>query len=247
MTSFHCPPSRVRNVTSGTRLAFTVLEHGVRSPWAQTLAPRGRHVQLIFLPAFDSLAYDEPRSPSPCPRCASSSTSSRSPTRRTSALAASHCHVSQPGLSTQVREVEQLLGVRLFERDRRGVIVTPAGEDDRRTCARPAHRRPRPGRSRAPSHEAAGRAAAPRRHPDHRAVLAAAGPARRAARPSRTEAAAARGEDRACCSTCRPGQDRRRAARDRRAARRRGDALPCSTTRSCSRCRPGIRSPGRSR
>ena len=44
-------------------------------------------------------------------------------------LAASHCHVSQPGLSTQVREVEQLLGVRLFERDRRGVIVTPVGED----------------------------------------------------------------------------------------------------------------------
>lgn len=44
-------------------------------------------------------------------------------------LAASHCHVSQPGLSTQVREVEQLLGVRLFERDRRGVIVTPVGEE----------------------------------------------------------------------------------------------------------------------
>jgi LysR family hydrogen peroxide-inducible transcriptional activator len=43
--------------------------------------------------------------------------------------AASHCHVSQPGLSTQVREVERLLGVRIFERDRRGVIVTPAGEE----------------------------------------------------------------------------------------------------------------------
>lgn len=44
-------------------------------------------------------------------------------------LAASRCHVSQPGLSTQVREVERLLGVRLFERDRRGVIVTPVGEE----------------------------------------------------------------------------------------------------------------------
>ncbi|HYC00857.1 MAG TPA: LysR substrate-binding domain-containing protein [Candidatus Limnocylindrales bacterium] len=41
--------------------------------------------------------------------------------------AAAHCHVSQPGLSAQVREVERLLGVRIFERDRRGVIVTPAG------------------------------------------------------------------------------------------------------------------------
>lgn len=44
-------------------------------------------------------------------------------------VAASRCHVSQPGLSTQVREVEQLLGVRLFDRDRRGVVITPAGEE----------------------------------------------------------------------------------------------------------------------
>ncbi len=43
--------------------------------------------------------------------------------------AASHCHVSQPGLSAQVREVERVLGVRVFERGRRGVIVTPAGEE----------------------------------------------------------------------------------------------------------------------
>lgn len=43
--------------------------------------------------------------------------------------AALHCHVSQPGLSAQVREVERLLGVRIFERDRRGVIVTSAGEE----------------------------------------------------------------------------------------------------------------------
>ena len=43
--------------------------------------------------------------------------------------AASRCHVSQPGLSLQVAEVERLLGVRLFERDRRGVLVTPAGEE----------------------------------------------------------------------------------------------------------------------
>jgi LysR family hydrogen peroxide-inducible transcriptional activator len=43
--------------------------------------------------------------------------------------AAGSCHVSQPGLSAQVREVEELLGVRLFERDRRGVLVTPVGEE----------------------------------------------------------------------------------------------------------------------
>jgi len=43
--------------------------------------------------------------------------------------AANHCHVSQPGLSAQVREAEQLLGVRIFERDRRGAIATPVGED----------------------------------------------------------------------------------------------------------------------
>lgn len=43
--------------------------------------------------------------------------------------AATACHVSQPGLSAQVREAEQLLGVRLFERDRRGAVVTPAGEE----------------------------------------------------------------------------------------------------------------------
>lgn len=42
--------------------------------------------------------------------------------------AAAHCHVSQPGLSAQVREVERLLGVRIFDRDRRGAVVTPAGE-----------------------------------------------------------------------------------------------------------------------
>lgn len=42
--------------------------------------------------------------------------------------AAEACHVSQPSLSAQVAEAERALGVRLFERDRRRVLVTPAGE-----------------------------------------------------------------------------------------------------------------------
>lgn len=42
--------------------------------------------------------------------------------------AAEHCHVSQPSLSAQVAELEHTLGMRLFERDRRKVLVTVAGE-----------------------------------------------------------------------------------------------------------------------
>lgn len=42
--------------------------------------------------------------------------------------AAEACHVSQPSLSAQVAEAERALGVRLFERDKRRVLVTAAGE-----------------------------------------------------------------------------------------------------------------------
>lgn len=42
--------------------------------------------------------------------------------------AADRCHVSQPSLSAQIAELEQALGMRLFERDRRKVLVTVAGE-----------------------------------------------------------------------------------------------------------------------
>ncbi len=41
--------------------------------------------------------------------------------------AAEACHVSQPSLSAQVAQVEETLGVVLFERDRRRVLLTPAG------------------------------------------------------------------------------------------------------------------------
>jgi LysR family hydrogen peroxide-inducible transcriptional activator len=41
--------------------------------------------------------------------------------------AAERCRVSQPSLSAQLAQLESVLGVRLFERDRRRVLLTPAG------------------------------------------------------------------------------------------------------------------------
>jgi LysR family transcriptional regulator, hydrogen peroxide-inducible genes activator len=43
--------------------------------------------------------------------------------------AAERCHVSQPSLSAQLAHLETVLGVRLFERDRRRVLPTAAGKD----------------------------------------------------------------------------------------------------------------------
>jgi len=43
--------------------------------------------------------------------------------------AARACGVSQPGLSAQIRQLEALLDLRLLERDRRRVLLTPAGEE----------------------------------------------------------------------------------------------------------------------
>ena len=43
--------------------------------------------------------------------------------------AAEQCHVSQPALSAQLAQLEDIIGVRLFERDRRRVLVTAAGRE----------------------------------------------------------------------------------------------------------------------
>lgn len=42
--------------------------------------------------------------------------------------AAEACHVAQPSLSAQVAELEAALGVQLFERDRRRVLITARGQ-----------------------------------------------------------------------------------------------------------------------
>lgn len=42
--------------------------------------------------------------------------------------AAERCHVAQPSLSAQVAQLEDALGVQLFERDKRRVLVSPAGQ-----------------------------------------------------------------------------------------------------------------------
>ena len=43
--------------------------------------------------------------------------------------AAAECHVSQPALSTQIKELEAELGTRLVERQPRRAVLTPAGHD----------------------------------------------------------------------------------------------------------------------
>jgi len=48
--------------------------------------------------------------------------------RRHFGKAAESCHVSQPALSAQIKKVEDFLGLQLFERSNRKVVITPLGE-----------------------------------------------------------------------------------------------------------------------
>src|SRR3954453_22489876 len=43
--------------------------------------------------------------------------------------AAERCHITQSTLSTQLRKLEDFLGITLFERTSRAVTVTPIGEN----------------------------------------------------------------------------------------------------------------------
>jgi LysR family transcriptional regulator, hydrogen peroxide-inducible genes activator len=43
--------------------------------------------------------------------------------------AAARCHVSQPALSAQIQQLESVLGVTIFERGPRRILITPAGHD----------------------------------------------------------------------------------------------------------------------
>lgn len=51
-------------------------------------------------------------------------------------IAASHCAVTQPALSTQIQDLEQKLGVVLVERRHKNVSLTPAGRDIAERAAR---------------------------------------------------------------------------------------------------------------
>lgn len=48
---------------------------------------------------------------------------------RSFSRAATRCHVSQPGLSAQIAELERRLGITLFERGRTGAVPTNAGTE----------------------------------------------------------------------------------------------------------------------
>src|ERR1700722_19949588 len=93
--------------------------------------------------------------------------------------AAERCHITQPTLRSQLRKLEEGLGVQLVERTTRSVTLTPAG-DPVVAHARPAPHDPpagrRAGRDPRPPHPRGGR-------PDHGTGAASAWGAHQCAAP----------------------------------------------------------------
>ena len=99
--------------------------------------------------------------------------------------AAERCFVSQPSLSAAVKNLEDELGVPIFERGKGEVLVTPIGEEVVAQARRALDEAARVKVGRRAGKEPARGAAAARRHPHRRAVPAAGprGGARRGSAP----------------------------------------------------------------
>ncbi len=96
-----------------------------------------------------------------------------SPTIATFARPRQPISISQPALSSQVQAAERLLSIQVFERDRRSVLVTPAGEDVVALARNALEAVDAVGAQRRRRRTARRTAATRRRDPDRRTVLAA--------------------------------------------------------------------------
>ena len=66
--------------------------------------------------------------------------------------AAKACYISQPTLSSQIRKLEEFLGVKVFERTNREVMLTPIGEEIIAAARKTLEQSPIAVRSRSPRH-----------------------------------------------------------------------------------------------
>ena len=135
--------------------------------------------------------------------------------------AAEACHVGQPTLSTQLKKLEDYLGVTLFERNKHYLIPTPVGEqiiERARIALDVVEPDPAAG---APGRRPDGRVLAPGRDPDPGPLPGAAPPADAAADLSPAAPVPARGPDGQPAGTARAGTARCAAAGVAPARRRR--------------------------